>query len=92
MTDTTGHDTTEVGAGERNVTVEMQTMFGAADDARIDSCELEAARRGMTNLRQLLYGQAMQDLRAEQMAEADRRGHEYADASDGQFTECHVQV
>jgi len=77
---------------DEHVTVHVRTAHGPADDTRVDAWELAAARRGMTNLRRLLYGAPMQALLADQIAESDRRAHEYAAASAGAFTECHVEV
>jgi hypothetical protein len=65
---------------------------GHADDDRLDHWELEASRRALGNLRTLLYGQPMLDLIGEQLDEHDKVFRGYWEASDDQWSECHVTL
>lgn len=77
-------------AADQGLEIHAQTSNGAADDRRIDEWELKAARRGLTNLRELLYGEPMVELLREQIEHADALHREYLAASAGQWTEGQV--
>lgn len=79
-------------SSSHGVELSVETVQGHADDARLDQWELEASRRILGNLRTLLYGQPMLDLLGEQLDEHDRIFRGYWEASDNQWTECHVLV
>lgn len=79
-------------ASDQGITATFETILGPADEQRVDSWELEAARRAVTNLRELLLGDKMESLLADQMAESQRRAARYAAESNGEFVECHVQL
>jgi hypothetical protein len=66
------------------------SVHGEADDRRIDEWELEASRRMLANLRELLIGQPILDLIADQLSEHERRMKKYVEESNGQFSECKV--
>lgn len=56
----------------------------------IDSWELKAARRGLQNLKTLLYGQPMLDLLAKQIEDGDRYFKNLIRQSNGQFKESRI--
>lgn len=77
-------------ATDHGVQVTTTSVHGVADDRRIDEWELEASRRMLANLRELLMGAKMLDLIAGQLDEHDHRMKEYVAASNGEFAECKV--
>ena len=79
-------------AADHGLQTAFQTVHGPADDARVDQWELEASRRALANLRELLYGQPMMDLLGEQIAEADKLHRAYLAASKGEFTQTRVTM
>lgn len=77
-------------ATDRNATVTAKTIHGYADDHRIDEWELKAARRALTNLKELLYGPAMRELLGAQIDKADHAMKQYLADSGGEFTTTQV--
>lgn len=74
------------------VTTTGESDIGPVDDIRIDKWELEASRRILANLRNLLYGRPMNELIADQVAASTKRYKAYSDASDGQFRRGQVMM
>jgi hypothetical protein len=66
------------------------TLHGHADDQRIDEWELEAAKRALANLRELLYRLPMLHLIGGQIEESDAKIKQYVAASNGQFSQTQV--
>src|SRR6516162_3334878 len=80
----------QTASAEEGISVVADTPHGRADDQRIDAWELKAAKRALANLRQLLYGQPMRDLLAQQIEESDRRLKQYLADSHGEFAMTQV--
>lgn len=80
----------EIIATDHGVTVTGMNVKGEFDDGTIDAWELKASRRALANLRELLLGQAMLDLLAPQLDEADDLHRQYLAESNGEFTPCNV--
>lgn len=72
--------------------IKFNTQLGPADESTVDKWELMASRRALQNLRELLYGEKMQDLIQEQMNENDERIRQYLKESKGEFKEVFVEV
>ncbi len=77
-------------ATDHGLQVQTQSVHGQADDNRIDAWELQASRRALANLRELLIGQPMFDLINNQIEEHDAQFREYVAKSDSQWSECYV--
>lgn len=67
------------------VSIEVDTMGSTFDDSDVDRWELKASRRILRNLKELIAGDLMMDLLAEQVAAGDRFHRELIKKSDGRY-------
>jgi len=79
-------------ATDQGLTINAKTIHGRVDDRGIDAWELKAARRALTNLKELLYGPPMRELLNAQIEEADKNLKQYLAASNGEFRQTQVIV
>ena len=79
------------GRGRPEMKVSTSTK-GTVTEDDVVRWELKAARRGLMNLRTLLYGAPMTALLKAQIEESDRRIKEYIAASKGEVSECRTTV
>ena len=77
---------------DQGLNIRAATSDGVVDDQGIDAWELKAARRALTNLRELLYGEPMRELLKSQVEQADALHRKYLAASDGKWREGQVTL
>lgn len=76
----------------RKVSTTFHTQLGTADDAQVNTWELQAARRALVNLKTLLGQERLQTLIAPEMKENERRIKHYLTESKGLFKDVFVEV